>query len=146
MLLKRFDGYHIWQPQSKTDREGRGRLLIANRTFCTACPVRALTELLLSEADGEDRLFSTRDGFATCDWFLRWLRYWLQQAGVANPHYYSVRSCRAGACTAATLSRMPDYFTDTLGNWHSRAREVYRRTARIDAQKRFCAQLGRGTL
>ena len=71
MLLKRFDGFHIWQPQSKTDREGGGRLLIVNRTYCTACPVRALSELLLPEADDDDKLFSTPDGFTTCDWFLR---------------------------------------------------------------------------
>ena len=32
--------------------------------------MRALSELLLSKADDEDKLFSTRDGFATCDWFL----------------------------------------------------------------------------
>ena len=143
MILKRLDGYHIWQPQSKTDREGRGRLLIVNRTLGNACPVRALTELLLSDADEENRLFSTRDGFSTCEWFLQWLRYYLQQAGVLNPHYYSVRSCRSGACTASTLSKMPEYFTDTLGNWHSRARETYRRTARAGAQKLFCEQLGR---
>ena len=75
MLLKRFDGFHIWQPQSNTDREGRGRLLFVNRTLIIACLVRALSELLLSEADDDDKLFSTQDGFATCDWLMLWLRY-----------------------------------------------------------------------
>ena len=86
MVLQRFDGFHIWQPQSKADREGRGRLLIVNHTFCVAWPARALTELLVSGADEKNRLFSNVDGFATCDWFLKWLRYYLQEAAVAYPH------------------------------------------------------------
>ena len=142
MILRRADGFHIWQPQSKTDREGRGCLLLVNRTLCPACPVVALSELLFSASDDKDRLFSHQNGSATCEWFLVWLRYFLQKAGVPNPQFYSVRSCRAGACTAATLGQMPDYFTDTLGNWRSRARENYRRTARANAQRLFCTQLG----
>ena len=43
--------YHIWQPKSKTDREGRGRLIIVSPTGCPACPVRALGELLLCPTD-----------------------------------------------------------------------------------------------
>ena len=71
MILRRYDGFHIWQPKSKTDKEGRGRLLIVNRTYGVACPTRALTELLMSGADEKNRLFSITDGFATCDWFLK---------------------------------------------------------------------------
>ena len=107
MVLRRTDGFHLWQPQSKTDREGRGRLLIVKRTQCPACPVRALSELLLSKGDDENRLFSHSEGFGTCDWFLKWLRYYLQQAGVKNPQYYSVRSCRSG--TIAILEKMMEY-------------------------------------
>ena len=38
--------YHIWQPISKTDPDGRGRLIIASPTRCPACPISALQRLL----------------------------------------------------------------------------------------------------
>ena len=50
--------YHIWQPKSKTDREGRGRLIIVSPTGCTACPTRALRELLICPTDKDRRLFA----------------------------------------------------------------------------------------
>ena len=66
---------HMWQPRSKTDREGRGRVLIVSPTGCAACPVRALRRLLWCPADNENRLFSNGGGVATCDWFRVWLRW-----------------------------------------------------------------------
>lgn len=35
-----------------------------------------------------------------------------------------------------------EYFTDALGNWQSRAKEVYRSTALQAAHARFCRILG----
>ena len=37
---------------------------------------------------------------------------------------------------------MPENFTDTLGNWKSRAKETYRRTTLSKAQTEFCEYLG----
>ena len=62
--------------------------------------------------------------------------------GVKNWEWYSVRSCRKGACSAATMAKMPEHFTDTLGNWRSRAKETYRRTTLAKAQTEFCTFLG----
>ena len=59
-----------------------------------------------------------------------------------NWDWFSVRSCRKGACSAATLARMPEHFTDTLGNWKSRAKETYRRTTLSKAQTEFCKYFG----
>ena len=42
----------------------------------------------------------------------------------------------------STLAQMPEHFTDTLGNWKSRAKETYRRTALAQAHARFCKKLG----
>ena len=135
--------YHIWQPKSKTDREGRGRLFIVSPTYCCACPARALKELLLCPTDEGRRLFTGGGKTPTSEWFLLWLRYGLYQMGVKeNWKLYSVRSCRKGACSAATQAKMPEYFTDTLGNWKSRAKETYRRTMLTKAQTQFCEYLG----
>ena len=71
-MLRRYDGFHIRQLQSKTNRDG-GWLLIVDSTFLVACPIRALTELLLSGVEG-NMLFSNADGFANCDFFLSWLK------------------------------------------------------------------------
>ena len=62
--------------------------------------------------------------------------------GINNWEWYSVRSCRKGACSAATMAKMPEHFTDTLGNWRSRAKETYRRTTLAKAQTEFCTFLG----
>ena len=59
--------YHIWQPKSKTDREGRGRLIIVSPTGCPACPVKALGELLMCHTDAEGRLFSNGGEIPTAD-------------------------------------------------------------------------------
>ena len=135
--------YHIWQPKSKTDREGRGRRFIVSPTNRCACPARAVKELLLCPADACKRLFSGGGKTPTSEWFLLWLRYGLYQIGVKeNWKLYSVRSCRKGACSAATQAKMPEYFTDTLGNWKSRAKETYRRTMLTKAQTQFCEYLG----
>ena len=136
------DQYHIWQPKSKTDREGRGRLFIVSPTKCSACPARALKELLLCPTDEEKRLFTGGEKHPTADWFLLWLRYWLYQIGKDDWASYSVRSSRKGACSVATMARMPEHFTDTLGNWKSRAKESYRRTTLTKAQAHFCEYLG----
>ena len=37
---------------------------------------------------------------------------------------------------------MPEHFTDTLGNWKTRAKEAYRRTTLTKAQAQFCGYLG----
>ena len=66
--------FHIFQPQSKVDREGRGRLLIVNPTNCPGCPVRALQELLLCTTDDVGRLFTTGGIKPTSDWFREWFR------------------------------------------------------------------------
>ena len=134
--------YHIWQPKSKTDREGRGRLIIVSPTRCPACPVRAMGELLMCPTDLEQRLFSNGGETPTADWFLTQLRFWLHRIGVQNWEWFSVRSCRKGACSVATLAKMPEHFTDTLGNWKSRAKETYRRTMLSKAQISFCEYLG----
>ena len=62
--------------------------------------------------------------------------------GIRNWEWYSVRSCRKGACSAATMAKMPEHFTDTLGNWQTRAKETYRRTTLAKAQTEFCTYLG----
>ena len=59
--------YHIWQPKSKTDREGRGRLIIVSPTGCAACPVKALGELLMCPTDSEERLFTNGGDIPTAD-------------------------------------------------------------------------------
>ena len=41
---------------------------------------------------------------------------------------------------------MPEHFTDTLGNWNSRAKETYRRTTLTKAQAQFCGYLGAPTV
>ena len=37
---------------------------------------------------------------------------------------------------------MPENFSDTLGNWKSRAKDAYRRTTLAKAQAEFCDLLG----
>ena len=37
---------------------------------------------------------------------------------------------------------MPEHFTDALGNWRSRAKEVYRHSALQEAHAEFCQHLG----
>ena len=59
--------FHIWQPKSKTDREGRGRLIIVSPTGCPACPVKALGELLMCPTDIEGKLFSNGGDTPTAD-------------------------------------------------------------------------------
>ena len=134
--------YHIFQPQSKIDREGRGKILIINPTNCMGCPVRALQELLLCPTDNIGRLFTVGEVTPTSDWFREWFRFWLHQVGIKNWQHYGVRSCRKGACSTATIAGMPEHFTDTLGDWKSRAKESYRRTTLGKAQKQFCTHLG----
>ena len=87
-------------------------------------------------------MFSGGGKIPTSEWFLRWLRYGLYQIGKVDWESYSVRSCRKGSCSAATQARMPEHFTDTLGNWKSRAKETYRRTMLSKAQAQFCEYLG----
>ena len=57
--------FHIWQPISKTDREGRGRLIVVSPTNCKACPVRCIRHLLWFPTDKQNRLFSNGLGVAT---------------------------------------------------------------------------------
>ena len=59
--------YHIWQPKSKTDREGRGRLIIVSPTGCPVCPVKALGELFMCHTDVEGRLFYNGGEIPTAD-------------------------------------------------------------------------------
>ena len=37
---------------------------------------------------------------------------------------------------------MPEHFTNLLGNWKSRAKELYRKTTYCRAHERFCKDLG----
>ena len=41
------------------------------------------------------------------------------------------------------MAKMPEHFTDTSGNWKSRAKETYRRTTLTKAQTEFCEYLGK---
>ena len=134
--------YHIQQPKSKTDREGRGRLIIVSPTNCPACPAKALGELLMCPKSSTDGLFSNGVETPTAEQFLEQLRYWLYRCGEKNWLWFSVRSCRKGACSSATMAKMPEHFTDTLGNQQSRAKETYRRTTLAKAQTEFCEYLG----
>ena len=45
----------------------------------------------------------------------------------------------------ATLAHMPENFSDSLGNWKSRAKNTYRRTTLVKAQSEFSALLGAST-
>ena len=62
---------HVWQPKSKTDKEGRGRLIVVSPTHCCACPIRTIRRLLWCPSDSGNRLFSHGMGEATSDWFLK---------------------------------------------------------------------------
>ena len=73
--------YHIQQPKSKTDREGRGRLIIVSPTNCPACPVKALGELLMCPKSSTDMLFSNGEETPTAEQFLEQLRYQLYRSG-----------------------------------------------------------------
>ena len=59
--------YHIYQPKSKTDQEGKGRLVIVSPTNCPGCPVRALRELLLCPTDAANRLLTIGGTIPTSD-------------------------------------------------------------------------------
>ena len=113
-------------------------------TNCSACPVRIIRRLLWCPSDAGDRLFSHGTGEATSDWFLKSLRWWLYDNVEKRWIWSGLRSCRKGACTTASLAKMPEYFTDTLGDWKSRAKELYRTTARQAAHVEFCRLLGNG--
>ena len=58
---------HVWQPKSKTDKEGRGRLIVVSPTNCNACPIRIIQRLLWCPSDSANRLFSHGAGEATSD-------------------------------------------------------------------------------
>ena len=91
-------------------------MIVVSPTKCAACPVKAMGELLMCPTDSKNQLFSNGGETPTAEYFLEQLRFWLYRIGIENWSRFSVRSCRKGACPAATLVKMPEHFTDTLGN------------------------------
>ena len=119
---------HLTLKQSKTDKSGKGQLVILPRLKGPTCPHTAMTKYLKGRKPHHPRmepLFRLATGKRLTQLRFRYLlRRQIQRAGL-NPQSFNTHSFRIGAATSAAQAGVPAKVIKRLGRWRSRAYRSY---------------------